>query len=99
MARLAPESDLSLTRVLQVAARVTGSGPRRSPPPEGDAAPATRLRDVGVTSYLLFQFIRELEAEFGVRFPDQDLHYSRFETIGQVMRLVEHRRRSHARPG
>ena len=98
MARLTPDADRLLTRILQVTARVTGNGSRAARPLE-DVSPDTALVDAGVTSYLLFRFIRELEAEFRIRFRDDDLDYSLFETIGQVTRLVGDYRRSDTRPG
>lgn len=91
---MTPEPEPSLARILQVVSRVTGSDSRSA-----STGPGTALRDVGVSSYLLFRFIRELEAELGIRFRDHDLSYSRFETIGDVTRLVEDHRRIRARTG
>jgi len=51
-------------------------------------SPSASLQDLGVHYYLLFRFVRELENEFQIRIGDADLDYSRFDTVGDVARLV-----------
>ena len=51
-------------------------------------SPSATLQDLGVHYYLLFRFVRELEGEFQIRIADEDLDYSRFDTVGDVAQLV-----------
>jgi acyl carrier protein len=46
------------------------------------------LRDLGLSSLQLFEFVSVLEEMGGFTFDDADIHYENFSTVGKVVTVV-----------
>jgi acyl carrier protein len=53
-----------------------------------DATPDSRLQELGVDSFGLFELLMGLEQEFGISIRDEDFSIARFQTVKNMIEYV-----------